>query len=749
MDNHQDPHADREARKYENPIPSREFITQHLSTSKRPLNFEQISFELAIFDLDQAEALRRRLRAMVRDGQLNKGRKGVFTVAETEDLIVGTVIGHRDGFGFVQPLAGGKDLFLNKRQMRRVFDGDRVAVRIVGTDFKGRPEGTIVSVEAHNTQQLVGRFFQRQGIDFVRPDNRRIQQDIIVAPNQIMAAEAGQYVVIELIRQPDKYNDAVGKVIEVLGEHMAPGMEIEVAIQNHDIPNIWSAEVIAQAEALETDVLEADKQQRLDLRDLPFITIDGEDARDFDDAVYCQPRSEGGWLLYVAIADVSHYVPINSPLDIEAQARATSVYFPERVIPMLPEAISNGLCSLNPQVDRLVMVCEMTISDEGALQGHCFYEGVIHSHARTTYTQVGSILDSQDEHHAQNTQTFAAVVPAIHQLYALYVALRYQRTVRGAIDFDTQETRIIFGAERKIEQIVPVVRNDAHKLIEECMLCANVSAAAFLQAHDLHGIYRVHKGPKQTKLDNLRAYLGELGLNLAGGEAPQPKDYQQLLQTIADRPEASIVQSLLLRSLGQAVYTPENEGHFGLGYDAYAHFTSPIRRYPDLLVHRAIRSIIQSPHKSTAVKRIVQTNQKPTAPWYPYSAQQMAELGEHCSMAERRADEAVWDVEGWLKCVYMQSKIGDECAGTITSVTNFGLFVQLDEYYVDGLVHITSLPKDYYQFEQERFRLIGERSRLCFGLGEKVQVKVARVDLEDQKIDLDLISGGHRPSKRS
>ena len=583
---------------------------------------------------------------------------------------------------------------------------------------------------------------------FVRPDNQRINQDILIAADSGLPVEAGQYVVVDIVQQPSKRSQPIGHVAEILGEHMAPGMEIDVAIRNHGIPHEWPADTLAEAKRLAPEVVEADKADRVDLRNLPFVTIDGEDARDFDDAVYCRKKSLGGWRLYVAIADVSHYVRPDTALDTEAHRRATSVYFPERVVPMLPEAISNGLCSLNPHVDRLVMVCEMTVSARGKLSGYRFYEGLIHSHARLTYTKVGAMLDREHADYHKEREAQGDLCQPIDELYNLFRALRKARKERGAIDFETQETRIVFGDERKIDQIVPVVRNDAHKLIEECMLCANVSTAKFLGKHKLTSLYRVHKGPKATKLENLRSYLNELGLRLPGGIDPKPEDYQALLEKVQDRPEAGLVQTVLLRSLSQAIYTPENEGHFGLGFDAYAHFTSPIRRYPDLLVHRAIRSVIQSEQSSRYIKRVNNTNTKPKQVWYPYSGEHMAALGEHCSMAERRADEASWDVIGWLKCEYMQNHIGDQFWGTVNAVTSFGIFVELDDVFVEGLVHISALPGDYYHFDQAKNRLQGERSGRSFRLGDSLQIKVMRVDLDEKKIDFDLAEAGPKGGGR-
>ena len=733
-----DPHAQREAQKYDNPIPSREFIMDHLRERSGPATLKQVSFELALFDAEDVEALRRRLRAMERDGQLISDRKGAYGAINKMDLIHGRIIGHRDGFGFLKPDEGGDDLFLNHSQMRAVMDGDKALARITGVDRKGRSEGAIVEVTAHNTQKVVGRLTKEDGVCFVRPDNQRISQDILISSDNVLQAKHGQYVTVRITHQPNKRTQAIGEVEEILGEHMAPGMEIDVAIRTHEIPHEWPSEASHEAAQLAPEVTEADKHDRIDLRELPFVTIDGEDARDFDDAVYCRKRTLGGWRLYVAIADVSHYVRTGTALDTEAHKRATSVYFPERVIPMLPEAISNGLCSLNPHVDRLVMVCEMTISSKGKLSGYEFYEGLIHSHARLTYTKVGAMLDSSDEQCAPLRQEYNHVVKPVDQLHKLYGALRSARDARGAIDFETQETRIIFGEDRKIEAIVPVNRNDAHKLIEECMLAANVSTAKFLAKHKLDGLFRVHKGPKPSKLENLRAFLGEMSLSLQGGEEPKPKHYQALLSSIKGRPDANLVQTVMLRSLSQAVYTPENEGHFGLGYDAYAHFTSPIRRYPDLLVHRAIRSVIQSKQLSRYVKRIKATQKQPESPWYPYSTADVVALGEHCSMSERRADAAVWDVEGWLKCEYMQGHIGNYFFGTINAVTSFGLFIELEDVYVEGLVHISALPGDYYHFDAAKHRLQGERSGKSFRLGDRIEVKLVRVDLDEKKIDFEL-----------
>lgn len=732
-----DPFADREAEKYEKPVPSREFILAVLNQSDRPMTHPELCAHFQLGDdEEQIEAVRRRLIAMARDGQLISNRRDAFMPVDKVDLVRGRVQGHRDGYGFVIRADGGEDIYLHGRQMRKVFDGDEVLVRLSGENYRGKEEGAIVEVLARNTWQLAGRFFNEEGVQFVRPENARVTQDIMIPYGSWGGAEPGQIVVVEITQQPDKNRLPMGKVIRVLGDHMAPGMEIELAIQSHGIPSIWPPEVQAEAAAIPPQVQEKDKQHRVDLRHLPLVTIDGEDARDFDDAVLCE-RRRGGWRLYVAIADVSHYVAVDSALDREARNRGNSVYFPDYVVPMLPEALSNGLCSLNPSVDRLCMVCEMTISDTGRITGYQFYEAVMHSQARLTYTQVWDMLSNPESEHRQ---TFAHVLPQVELLQQLYTCLRSARDERGAIDFETVETRIIFDSERKIERIVPVRRNDAHKLIEECMLCANVCAANFLQKHQLLGLYRVHEGPTEQKLTNLREFLGELGLGLGGGNAPTSADYQQLLQAIANRPDANMIQTVMLRSLRQAMYQMENHGHFGLGYEAYAHFTSPIRRYPDLLVHRAIRAVIRSEQASKLVRRVEGAKPLPRRQIYPYAEADILVLGEQCSMTERRADEATRDVISWLKCEYLRDQVGEVYPGLVSAVTGFGLFVELKEFYVEGLVHISSLPHDYYRFEPAQHRLVGERTRKIFGLGDELLVRVVRVDLDNRKIDFELES---------
>ncbi|CAD5106555.1 ribonuclease R [Zestomonas carbonaria] len=756
-----DPEAAREAEKYENPIPSRELILHHLAERGSPASREQLLEEFGLTEEEQVEALRRRLRAMERDGQLIYTRRGTYAPVDKLDLIRGRVSGHRDGFGFMVPDDGSDDLFLSPGQMRLVFDGDIVLARVSGFDRRGRREGAIVEILERAHETVVGRYFEEGGIGFVTPDNPKVQQEVLVTPGRTAGAKVGQFVEIRITHWPTARFQPQGDIVEVIGNYMAPGMEIDVALRSYDIPHVWPQAVIREARKLKPEVEEKDKEKRIDLRHLPFVTIDGEDARDFDDAVYCEKNSSrwklfsGGWKLYVAIADVSHYVKVGSALDEEAQVRGNSVYFPERVVPMLPEELSNGLCSLNPHVDRLAMVCEMSLSKTGKLVDYQFYEAVIHSHARLTYNKVSAMLEQPKSAEAKKLRgEYAEVVPHLKELYALYKVLLAARHERGAIDFETQETRIIFGSGRKIAEIRPTQRNDAHKLIEECMLAANVATARFMQDHDIPSLYRVHDGPPPERLEKLRAFLGELGLSLQRGkkpkEGPSPKDYQALLETIQDRPDFHLIQTVMLRSLSQAVYSADNNGHFGLNYEAYTHFTSPIRRYPDLLVHRAIRSVIRSRRETPHVKRAGAPSM-PKARIYPYDEAGLEKLGEQCSMTERRADEATRDVVNWLKCEFMQDRVGEVFDGVITAATGFGIFVELTDIFVEGLVHVTALPADYYHFDPVHHRLSGERSGRSFRLGDSVQVKVMRVDLDERKIDFELAEGvqGKASPKRS
>jgi ribonuclease R len=709
-----DPFSKREKEKYEDPIPCRELILDVLSDYGKPMSRNQLLDILEIEKESKQEALGFRLKAMLRDGQIMQDRRGRFCLLQKINLQRGTIQGHPDGFGFFIPDAGGDDMVLSATEMRAVMNGDIVLAYQCGVDRRGRPEGKIHEVIEHANATVVGRFFTEHGVGFVLPDNKRLTHDVSIPDEFWGGAKHGQIVLVELLIFPNKRAKAIGKVMHILGDHMAPGMEIEVAIHAHRIPDQWPSDVIADVAKIPQQVTKEQIKGRTDLRKYPFVTIDGDDAKDFDDAVYCYSKPKGGFQLYVAIADVSHYVPQDSSLDKEAARRGNSVYFPGKVIPMLPEALSNGICSLNAHVDRLCMVAEMAISAEGKIMRSRFYRAVIHSHARLTYTQVGDWLEAgkADEKHQ-------ALWPDLQNLYALYQTLLVTRKSRGAMDFDTTETKIEFDENKKIQCIVPVIRNNAHKLIEECMLAANVATARFLEKAQIPTLYRVHAAPEPEKIIALRQFLGEFGLQLTGGKKPQPKDFQRALASIGDKPEKHLIETVMLRSLKQAQYVEVNDGHFGLAYTAYTHFTSPIRRYPDLLIHRAIGHLLDAE----------------SADNFSYNHEDMNRFGKHSSMTERRADEATRDVVSWLKCEYMQDKLGQVFKGRISSVTGFGIFVELDDVYVEGLVHITALKNDYYKFDPVKHRLVGERTGVTYGLGDSMIVLVARVDLDDRKID--------------
>ncbi|ODB35789.1 ribonuclease R [Pseudoalteromonas sp. BMB] len=723
----QDPYLDREQQKYDNPVPSREFILEHIKSAAKPPSFSQLCNDLKVQDEERQIALKRRLRAMERDGQLHFNKFKCYTIPSDDGLVKGRVVGHRDGFGFLEVEGEPKDWFITKYQMERVLHGDWVLAKAGSRGSGGKVEARIVRVLEKERAPVVGRYFVEFGMAVVVPEDPRITQDIIIVPGQENGARHNQMVQVEITQSPSKQMNAMGKVLEVLGDHMAPGMEIEVALRNHDIPHEWPSEVEAQVANLGEFVEESAKQGRVDLRDLPLVTIDGEDARDFDDAVYCERKKSGGWRLWVAIADVSHYVGKGTALDKEAIERGNSVYFPEQVVPMLPKVLSNGLCSLNPKVDRLCMVAEMTVSEAGRLSGYRFYEAVMNSHARLTYTKVHAILQGDEKLRAD----YQPLVPHLTELHNMYMALKAARQERGAIEFETLETRFVFNAHRKIDSIVPVVRNDAHKLIEECMILANVSAAKLLEKHEAHSLYRVHDEPDPERLSQFRQFLQDLGIESQLPNDPSPEELTQALESLGDRPEKELIQTMLLRSMKQAVYQPENIGHFGLALKAYAHFTSPIRRYPDLVVHRAIKGILQQ-------------QQQPVSGAYIYNEDEVKQLGEQCSMTERRADDATREVADWLKCEFMQDHVGDEFTGVISSVTNFGLFVRLDDLQIDGMIHVSNLGHEYFHFDGAKQCLIGEHSRTVFRLGDKLTVVVASVSLDDRRINLALAEEGQQ-----
>lgn len=748
-----DPHKKREERKYENPIASREYILDTLERLGEPAGFKKLSLELKCLDEPKTEALKARLQAMVRDGQLVKDSRQIFSVASKVEMKTGKVSAHPDGFGFLMTDdKNHEDIYLSFQQMRQVFHGDKALVRLRGMDRRGRIEGEIVEVLERSTRQLVGRLYPLGDAFVLEPLSKRFPQELLVAREDTGGAidtrfdgkKAGsdKIVVAELITQPALHEKARARVVEILGDHLTPGIEVEIALRNNDIPSEFLPEVIEEADNLPLEVTREDKKDRKDLTKVPFVTIDGEDARDFDDAVYCEPNSGGlknvlkknGWRLWVAIADVSHYIQPDSPLDDSAFDRATSVYFPQYVVPMLPEKLSNGLCSLRPDEERLTMVCEMTISARGRISSYKFYKGVIRSFARLTYNQVNGVLEAGSE---SDDGLDKKIRSNLETLKSLYLTLNARRKERGALDLDTVELDFQFDEEAKLTKIVPKKRLLAHRLIEEAMLCANVCAARFLGSQTSAGLYRVHEPPEADRVEKLREFLQTLGIQLGGGELPTPGDMQRAIEQMQKTGSGPIFQMAILRSLQQAVYQRANKGHFGLNYKEYAHFTSPIRRYPDLIVHRLIKTVIHSRKKTDKVERFGKSAQKknPT-----YSEEQIDDIGEHSSMAERRADAAVYEVLDWIKCDYLEKHVGDSFEGVITGVTAFGMFVELKDLYIEGLVHVSTLVGEYFNYDAASQCLTGDRTNYRYGLGETVQVQVVKVDPEEGKIDFELIS---------
>lgn len=725
----QDPHYAREAKKYPNPIPSREFILSLLQQQQSPLLLTELTELLPVVSA-QHEAVSHRIKAMVRDGQLLRNRRGGLCVVNQQDLLTGRVIGHPDGFGFFQPDEAGEDLFLSPREMHKVWHGDRVVAQISGVDRRGRHEGAIVEILERAVQHLVGRLRTERGITTLYPDNKRVTQTVLIPPDQLSGACDGQVVVADILEHPTRRRQALGRVSAILGNSGTPGMQTEIAIRSHQLPTDWPDAVTDDISGLGTDVSASDKAGRTDLRSLPFVTIDGADARDFDDAVYCRATPKG-WCLLVAIADVSAYVTPGSALDHEAYERSTSVYFPDRVLPMLPEILSNGLCSLNPHTDRLCLVAELYINQQGELYRSRFFEAVIYSHARLTYAQAQQMLLGEDP---ELCSRYTDLLPALHTLHALYQVLQKGSIARGAIAFDTTEAHFQFDTDGRITAVEPMVRHDTHRIIEQCMLMANVAAARFLLRHQQPALYRVHERPGAAKVTELRRTLQESGLHLAGGTEPTTQDYADLLAQAKGRADFAMIQVLLLRSMQQAVYSPDNKGHFGLAFPAYTHFTSPIRRYPDLLVHRAIKQCIAR----EAGDQVTEV--------FPRS---VAVTGEHCSARERRADEASRDATSALKCEFMQDKIGTSYSGVITGVHNYGVFVELDGLTISGLVHITALEKDYFHYDPARHRLSGERSGKRYSLGDPIQVQLVAVDPAERRIDFAIAQTRKKTGKRA
>ena len=730
-------------------LPERTALIEFLAQTGAPVAFNGIAGAHALRTPAEHEALQRRLGAMERDGQIIRNRRGEFGLVERMDLVTGRVIGHRDGFGFLRPDDAGADLFLSPRQMRSLMHGDRAVARVVKVDRDGRREGALVEVIERGVGKVVGRLWRESGVAFVRPHDARIHHDVLVPPNAGSAARDGDYVVARVTEPPTRRHPPIGVVEEVLGDRMLPGMEIDVAIRAWELPVAWPEAAEREAAALPAGVGDGDVEGREDLRGLGFVTIDGEDARDFDDAVYCE-RTPRGWRLLVAIADVSACVHPGTALDEEARLRGNSVYFPDRVLPMLPESISNGLCSLRPHEDRLCLGCELIVTGAGRVHRSRFFEGVIRSRGRLTYTEVAEALEqgapgalggaadagAREEsadtgapadadgprNGADTRQRLGAVAPMLDTLRDAHEALRRARDERGAIDFDMTETRVVLGEDGRVVGLEPAARNVAHRIIEECMVAANVAAARFLERHRLPALFRIHEGPSPDKVEELRVFLEELGLKLGGGDTPEPRHFAAVIGGAASRPDAHLVQTVMLRSLSQATYAPGNVGHFGLAHRAYVHFTSPIRRYPDLVAHRAIRHALRRGRPGD---------------FEPARGSSLAMLGAHCSMTERRADDATRDAVAWLKCEFMLDKLGEVFDATITGVAAFGVFVTLDDVFVEGLVHVSALGPDYFHFDPVRHRLSGERSHRSFRLADRMRVRLAKVDLDERRVDFE------------
>ncbi len=718
-----DPQAKREARRYDRPIPSRQAILDLLDERGELLKVDAIAEALHLTEQVDTDALDKRLGAMVRAGQLLLNRRDGYGVASKLDLIPGEVVANAEGYGFLKPEKGGEDLYLSPYEMRRVLHGDRVLASVVSVDHRGRRKGSIVEILERRTSRIVGRVVIELGVTTVVPDDKHLHQDLLISPDKVNDAKNGQIVIAEITDPPSFKRGPIGRIISVLGDKLKPSLVVEMAIAQYDLPHEWPQPVIAEVEAMPVDVRKQDIAGRTDVRDMALVTIDGEDSRDFDDAVWAEPHKSGGYRLVVAIADVSHYVQPGTAIDDEANNRGTSTYFPGFVVPMLPEALSNGLCSLNPNLDRLCMVCDMHVNSNGEVGDSRFYSAVMRSHARLTYTQVWQAIGENDK---EVRQDLAEQMPVLENLHGLYKLLEKARRRRGSIEFDTSEVKFSLSQTGEVESMGSTPRNDAHKLIEECMIAANVQAAKYLSKKKIPALYRVHASPPADKYENLLEFLRQYKLKLPSADKVRPADYTKLLDMVRDKPDFELIQSVLLRSMSMAVYLPENHGHFGLSLDAYAHFTSPIRRYPDLLVHRAIHYGL--------------SNGKPSE--YEYSEEQMSELGVHCSQRERRAEEAERDVDDRFQCAWMEKHIGSDFDGKVTGVTSFGLFVELDESKVSGLVHITQLPNDYYHFNPDRRELKGERTGRIYQLGEDVRVKVLRASMEDRKIDFRMVREG-------
>ncbi|MEC8058411.1 MAG: ribonuclease R [Pseudomonadota bacterium] len=713
MKNWVDPEAKAESERYDNPIPSRTLILNTLEQVDTPLSHAELVDHFEIKDQKSIDALSHRLSAMVRDGQIAKdGFK--FQLLGDQPTFDATVYINNKGLGSAH-IDGQNDLLLPERELRLVFNGDRVKVRQTSVDRKGKGWGFITEVTQHRVKQLIGKVAEHEGEFHIQPAAPNAHQPIPLEKQLVEHAHAkvGDYLRIEIDDYPTREEFATGHVIQSMADKADTEIIIPQTILEYGLPYEFPKEVVEEAESFK-EPSKKDIEGRIDLRDLPLVTIDGEDARDFDDAVYAEKRAGGGYRVVVAIADVSHYVRLGKPLDDEAQERGTSVYFPHFVLPMLPEALSNGLCSLNPHVDRLCMVCDLKLSRAGRVMSYEFYPSVMHSQARLTYTQVGQYFEGKTD----AIPADKSIQKSLNTLFQLYQTLKELRAKRHAMEFETVETYMTFDELGGIKEILPRTRNEAHKLIEECMLLANVAAAEYALEHDIPMLYRVHEAPEFSRIQKVKDFVKLLGLPFP--DQPTQADYQRVIEATKDRIDAPSIHAVLLRSMMQAYYGAKNAGHYGLAYEAYTHFTSPIRRYPDLLLHRSIKAHLQ---------------QKP----YPLSGAALDDAGEQFSKTERRADEASRSVTSWLKCHYMQQHLGEEFIGIISAVTEFGLFVTLKDLYVDGMIHVSHLGDDFFLYDQASQSLVGQNRGQIFGLGDEVKIKVAAVNLEERKIDFELI----------
>ncbi|MGB5104564.1 MAG: ribonuclease R [Steroidobacteraceae bacterium] len=701
-------------------------MLQVLRRAGRPMRLDEVAAELGPVAGADAEA---QLATVLKHGEVVLNRRGQYCLREQlPGVVVGTVQAHRSGDGLLLPDDASAPIHLPGQQMREVMHGDRVAVRIEGPSFRGKPQGAIVEVLERRTREVVGRLQVESGVAYLTPDNARITHRVLVPQSQLGGAESGQIVIVEITQQPSRSAQPVGRVSRVLGDHGAPGMETDIAIHSHGLPFEFPQAVLAEAAACGARIPEAAIAGREDLRDTALVTIDGEDAKDYDDAVYGERTRGGGWRLIVAIADVGHYVAPGSALDVEARERGTSVYFPNRVIPMLPEALSNGLCSLVPDQDRLCLCCELRVSDDGRITRSRFFEGVMRSAARLTYREVGEFLERPGAKHSPRLEALRERLLALHGIYRSFI--RY-RSGRGALELDTPELKLKFDEAGRVAALVEQPRNDAHRLIEECMIAANVAAARYLDRHRVPTLYRVHGLPEIDRLETLRQFMREFGLWLPPAEEIKPEHLRDLLQKIGDRPDAILISTAVIRSMPQAVYQPGNIGHFGLALEHYAHFTSPIRRYPDLVVHRGIRQVLRSGEPEALVE------------WHGA----FPVLGQECSFRERRADEATRGAVAWLKCYYMQERVGEEYDGIVSGVVDFGLFVQLDGLQVDGLLHVSALGQDYFMRDRSGYRIVGRNSGKIYKLGDRLRVRVSNVSLDERRVDFELAGAEETPRR--